>query len=207
MCVTAALFACVAALAGCGGSGSDANRTDTGGSTVPSTHPLPDFAVFRRPQSESDSIPAAVLPRATAKTMRFDLGTSRLARSYRGQNVYLVASPEFVCTYSRYNPVGSCWPTATTEGGLATAASICGLGTKPREIVLFGVVPDRVKAVKVLRHGGRGPAVPVIGNVFIASASSKPPLPTKLSFVEGDGSTVHPSGIPANVAKRGCLNR
>lgn len=203
-----ALAACLCA--GCGGSG-EAPTVAAGGSAAGGSagvSPLRalegDFAVFRRAQGEEDAIPESLLPRDTARSIGLRPRTSRRARRYAGAPVYVVLSAELACTYSAYHPVGNCWPIPTVRRGLAFAASICGLGTRKGEIVVYGIVPDGVRRVRLLREDGRDPTVPVHGNLFVAPSSSEPPLPRQLVLLEGDRRLVRPSGIPSDVARRGC---
>jgi len=203
------VLACVAlgltGLAGCGGDGSAESAAATRGTASPVHTLIPTFAVFRRARTLGDEIPVEVLPREIVASLGLDMTTSRFARTYEKKLIYLVASPELVCTYSPYNPVSNCWPLATVKQGSATAASICGLGTRAGETVIYGIVPDGVRSVTILRRSG-DERVPVAGNMFVAPTSSKPPLPTHLSFRLEGKKVIRSTGIPADVARRGCRN-
>jgi hypothetical protein len=195
------LSACL--LAGCGSSGKSSGPATR--PQDPALHTLKaGFAVFRRPQSAADIPPPQLLPREIARSLHLDLSTARLARRYHGSAIYVVLSPTLACTYSTYHPVGNCWPIATTRGGLAFASSICGLGTRSDEIVLYGLVPDAVRRVMVPGGSGRDRTVAVVDNLFVASSSSRPPLPQHLLLLTERGRLRRPTGIPAGVARRGC---
>lgn len=163
------------------------------------------FAVFARPHTRGDVIPPSVLPRGIAAELHLDLRGARRARLYRDQPVFVASSPKLTCTFSRRHEVGNCWPTAIVSEGLASAASICGLGGGSRTIV-YGLLPDGAETVTVPSPGRGSQTVPVIGNVFIASVSSTPPLPQRLSFSQNGMRIVGPTGIPPDVARNGCGN-
>lgn len=193
-------------LSGCGNAASEAGRG--GGaqsSALPATSALASFSLFRRPRGKIDAIPESLLSPHDIQAMGFKPGTSHFARTYHGKRIYVIASPELVCTYSRYNPVGTCWTIPTVSQGDAVASSICGLGTAPREIVIFGIVPDDVRAVTILRQDGIDPTVGVSNNFFVAPVSSTPPLPLRLSFMRDGSRELRSTGIPPRVAQRGCL--
>lgn len=160
--------------------------------------------MFRGPRVAADEVPPSLLPRKIADQVGLDLMASRLARRYEGNAVYLVPSPDLVCTYSRSNEVGNCWPIPTVESGLATATSICGLGGDAGEVVTYGVVPDGVGKVTILREKEPDRTVRVIGNVYVGATSARPPLPLRLTFVEDGKRVVRPTGIPPDIARKGC---
>ena len=190
--------------AGCGGGSDLAASNDAQRAAPPTTSVAAHFSLFKRARTGADEIPVELLPRSVATKLGLDLDTSRLARHYKGQPVFVVTSRELTCTFSNRNEVGNCWPTWTAERGLASAASICGLGGGPDKVVIFGLLPDGVDTVTVLRPGGQDVGVPVVGNVFIATVGSKPPLPQHFAFVAGGKQMVHPTGIPPDVARHGC---
>ena len=196
-----ALAAAIVTLAvGCGG---DSSST-AGQGGVPPSSLQQDFAVFRGVRTEADVIPTTLVPRAIARRVGLDMETSRLARSYGGRAIYIVNSPELVCLYSRNYEVGNCWPTSTVERGMATATSICGLGAKANEVVTYGIVPDAVSRVTVLRSNEPDRTAPVIGNVYVGVTGSQPPLPLQLAFEQDGKRVVRPTGIPPNIARKGC---
>ncbi len=203
------VLACMAlgltGLAGCGDDGSAESAAATRSTASPVHALVPTFAVFRRARTLGDEIPMEVLPRQIAASLGLDMTTSRFARTYEKQLIYLVASTELVCTYSSYNPVSNCWPLATVKQGRAMAASICGLGTRAGETVIYGIVPDGAKSVTILRRGG-DERFRVAGNMFVAPTSSAPPLPTHLAFRLGGRKVVRSTAIPPDVARRGCRN-
>lgn len=160
--------------------------------------------VFQGEQTSADVIPKNLVSRSIAKQVGLDLRTSRRARTYKGRPIFVVLSDELACTYSTYHPVGNCWPIDTVKQGLAFATSLCGLGTAKGETVLYGIVPDSVERVMVPRENVPDRTVPVVGNVFVASTSSAPPLPRHLALFENGNRIVRPSGIPADVAREGC---
>lgn len=181
-----------------------------GGDAATSTHarravPLAErFSVFARAHTWEDTIPSSLLPRRIAVRLGLDPKTARRARLYRGSPVYVAGSPRLTCTFSHRNEVGNCWPNATVLRGLAAAASICGLGGESGQIVVYGLLPDGAESVTVPSPGRRASTVPVLGNVFIATVSSAPPLPQRFSFVRNGRRFDRPTGIPPEVALRGC---
>lgn len=201
-----ALAALSVALAfGCGGGEDGSSRDVLARGSVPPASPLQErFAVFRGPRVAADEVPPSLLPRKIADQVGLDLSASRLARRYQGNAVYLVSSADLVCTYSRSNEVGNCWPIPTVESGLATATSICGLGAGADEIVTYGIVPDGVMEVTIPREQEPDRTVAVAGNVYVAATSARPPLPLRLTFVEDGRRVVRPTGIPPDLARKGC---
>lgn len=194
--------AIAALVAGC--ANGKADSTVDGNAVAPGGVLERDFAIFRRSRSEADEIPKSLLPSDIADSVGLDLKTSRLARRYKGDAVYVVTSPRFTCTYSRSYEVGNCWPTSTVVQGLATATSICGLGTDGDEIVTYGIVPDGVREVTILRDKEPDRTVQVVGNVYVAATSSTPPLPRRLEFEEDGKRVVRSTGIPPALARQGC---
>jgi hypothetical protein len=199
------LLACFSA--GCGGQDEASSANAHDGSVSPIRALEPTFRVFRRSQQRADVIPSTLVPRSVAKAVGLGPETTRRARSYRRKSIYAALSSQLACTYSAYHPVGNCWPIATVQHGLAFASSICGLGTRKDESVIYGIVPDAVQSVRIPRNSRRDQTVPVIGNVFVASISSEPPLPRRLFLLESDKRIARPTGIPADVARRGCATR
>lgn len=162
-----------------------------------------ELALFRRPRTTIDIVPESLLPPSLAGKIGLDLSTSRMARRYARNPVYVVGSKSLVCTYSRSYEVGNCWPTSTVLHGLASATSICGLGTKPGQIVTYGIAPDGVTRVTVPRRGS-SKTVPVLHNIYFVPGSVRPPLPLHLILHQAGRTVVRPTGIPPDVAKRGC---
>ena len=185
---------------GCGRGGVTATSTAARQAVPLAGH----LQVFARPRTREDTIPKTLLPRGIASRLGLDLETARRARLYRGIPVYVASSPRLTCTFSRRNEVGNCWPNPAVLRGLASAASICGLGGESAEIVVYGLLPDGAQAVTVPSPGRRASTVPVVGNVFIATVSSEPPLPQWFSFVRGGRRFDRPTGIPPEVALKGC---
>ncbi len=185
---------------GCGRGGADATST-----AARQGDPLAErFAVFARARTERDTIPNSLLPRSIAVRLGLDPETARRARLYKGSPVYLASSPRLTCTFSRRNEVGNCWPNPTVLRGLAAAASICGLGNESNQVVVYGLLPDGAERVTVPSPGRPASTVPVIGNVFIATVSSEPPLPQRFSFLRDGRRFNRPTGIPPEVALEGC---
>jgi hypothetical protein len=189
-----------ALVAGCGRGGGGATST-----AVRPAGPLAGrFGVFARARTAADTIPRSLLPRRIAAKLGLDLETARRARLYKGAPVYVASSPRLTCTFSRRNEVGNCWLNPTVMQGSAAAASICGLGGRSDQIVVYGLLPDGAETVTVPSPGRQPTTVPVVGNVFIASVSSKPPLPRRFSFVRDGARFERATGIPPEVALRGC---
>lgn len=192
-----------------GGCGQGGDSTVAGGSarTVPPGGSLAaGFSAFGGFHSAEDTIPPTLLPRRITKRLKFDRDDSRRARLYRGQPVFVLSSDRLTCTFSHRNEVSNCWPTETVRRGLATGASICGLGGDAGRTVVYGLLPDGVKKVTVPGSGESTQRVPVVGNVYIAAVSSTPPLPQRVHFTY-DGTPVEiPTGIPPEVARNGCGN-
>lgn len=118
--------------------------------------------------------------------------------------MYVISSSRLICTYSRRNELGNCWPTTTVLKSMASATSICGLGTDPDEILTYGILPDGVSEVVVIREDGPDSAIPVRRNVYAAPSSSAPPLPVWVSFVQDGRRVLRPTGVPPDVARKGC---
>jgi len=194
----------VAPLAGCGDDGGSPVPVASKAAMPPASVLARDLALFRRPRTAADAVPESLLPDDGAKALGLSLDTSRRAREYEGQAIYVVASSKLTCTYSRQNEVGNCWPTTTVTRSLASASSLCGLGTDPGEIVTYGILPDGVREVTVLRDKEPDRAVPVIGNVYVAATSSRPPLPLRIAFVKDGRRVTRPTGIPRDLARDGC---
>jgi hypothetical protein len=186
--------------AGCGRGGKPATST-----SARQAVPLAErFGVFARARTPADAIPNSLLPRRIAVELGLDPETARRARLYKGSPVYVASSPRLTCTFSHRNEVGNCWPNQTVLRGLASAASICGLGGKSGQVVVYGLLPDGAERVSVPSPGRRPSTVPVLGNVFIATVSSEPPLPQRFSFVRDGRRVERSTGIPPEVALRGC---
>ncbi len=160
--------------------------------------------MFARARTGADAIPTSLLPPAIAARLGLERETARRARLYKGSPVYVASSSHLTCTFSRRNEVGNCWPNPTVMRGLAAAASICGLGAESGRVVVYGLLPDGVEKVTVPSPGRPATTVPVVGNVFIATVSSRPPLPQRFSFLRGGKRLERPTGIPPEVALRGC---
>jgi len=201
---TVSLLASFIVSAGCGADSGSSHRDDRIAGTVPSRALDQEFALFRRPRTAVDVVPKSILPPSVARQIGLDLRTSRLARRYDGNPVYVVRSDRLICTYSRSNEVGNCWPTRTVAQGLASATSICGLGTKPGKIATYGLVPDGVTSVTVRRRDGSDTTVGVRDNMYVAPGSVHPPLPLHIILHQGGRRIVRPTGIPPDVARRGC---
>ncbi len=192
--------------AGCGQSG-DSTAGDGGPGTVPPASSLAaGFSAFGGFHTAADTIPPDLLPAPIARRLHLHRSESRRARLYRGQPVYVLSSPRLTCTFSRRNEVGNCWPTETVREGLATAASICGLGGDAGKTVVYGLLPNEIKKVTVPSPGRGTQTVPVIGNVYIAAVSSTPPLPQHVGFTYQGRRVTIPTGIPPEVARNGCGN-
>ncbi|HVY96467.1 MAG TPA: hypothetical protein VHA54_05865 [Solirubrobacterales bacterium] len=164
----------------------------------------PRFAVFRGPRTDVDGLPPGMLPPPVVASLGLDLSASRYTRQVDGSPAFLVPSAEFVCLYTDNEAIGSCWQPQIVRNGQAVATGICGPGLDSEHIVSFGLVPDGVSEVTVLRTNVPSVTVPVEGNVFVARTSSSPPLPLKVSWIEDGKRVVRSSGIPPKVARRGC---
>lgn len=207
--LVAALLVVILAI-GAGGCGSGRSDDDESVRAPGAVSPLSlerDLALFRRNQTDRDQIPEAVLPRSLARRLDFNMADSRVALTHHGEPVYVVRSDALVCTYSWRVELGNCWPPSAVARGLASATSICGLGTAPGKIATFGLVPDGVRRVTVLRNGRSDYSVPVRGNMYVAVGSSTPPLPLRIQLVYDRKRVLRPTGIPPAVAKRGCATR
>src|SRR5215212_895345 len=120
---------------GCGRGGGDATST-----SARQAAPLAErFSVFTQNRTPEDTIPSSLLPRGIAARLGLDPGTARRARLYKGSPVYVASSPQLTCTFSHRNEVGNCWPNPIVLRGLAAAASICGLGGKSGQVVVYGL--------------------------------------------------------------------
>ena len=139
--------------------------------------------------------------------MGLDLAASRYAREVYGKPAYLVPAKGLVCLYTENEAVGSCWKPAVVRGGQAVATSLCGPGLDAGHVVTFGLVPDGVREVTVLRTNVPSVTAPVEGNVFVVRSSSKPPLPLRVTWIENGRPVVRSSGIPPRVAREGCRER
>jgi hypothetical protein len=200
--VTASLLVAIL-IAGCGRGGGTAAST-----AARDAGPLAErFSVFAQARTQEDTIPTSLLPRPIAVRLGLDLEAARRARLYKGTPVYVAGSPQLTCTFSRRNEVGNCWRNPTVLQGRASAASICGLGGASDEVVIYGLLPNGAQRVRVPSPGRRPSTVPVLGNVFIATVSSEPPLPQRFSFVRNGKRFDRPTGIPPEVALRGCGGR
>ena len=207
--ITASLLAVFAVGSGCGTGGSPTllEKHPTSSSAVPPDALIREFGLFRRPSLKGDAVPKSLLPRRVARAVGLDLSTSRLARNFEGKPVYVVRSAKAVCTYSRSTEIGNCWPPSTVARGIASATSICGLGTRPGQIATYGIVPDGVTRITVPRRRSPSVTVPVIHNIYVAVSSVQPPLPMHVvQHLGHDGRRVTPTGIPPGVAKRGCVD-
>lgn len=224
------LSVCLAALCllstqGCGGGqdGSDTNILST--SAVPIEAPPPStsspkptvrlaavdpevlsphFAVFRGPRDDADEVPQGMILGPVISGLGLDLNASRYAREIAGGPAYLVPGSRSICLYTESEAVGSCWQPRIVASGQAIATSLCGPGLDADHVVTFGLVPDGVEEVTVLRTNVPSVTVAVEGNVFVAKTSSEPPLPLRVSWIRGDKRFARSSGIPAEVARRGC---
>lgn len=213
-----ALFVCLAFFTGCGGGASGdrstaspsdvsgmASRSVAGAAEVPSVLPLAgDYAVFRGPRHSEDDLPQGFIPRRIVLQLHLDTGQSRFARYLDGEAAYLVPAQRSICLFSYNEAVGSCWPPATLAMGSAIATTLCGPGLGAHQVVTFGVVPDGVRKVTVVRTNVPSRTVAVEGNVFVAKTSSKPPLPLRIFWFEGGRRVTRSAGIPPKVAREGC---
>ena len=163
-----------------------------------------EFAVFRGVRQPSDVMPDGLVPKVVADRLQINLATSRRARTMDGKVLFLVASSRLTCLFSEIEPVGGCWPTPTVAKGLATTTALCGPGQDRDQVVTFGIVPDGVRWVQIVRTNVPSAWVRVRGNVFVGETSSKPPLPLHISWVANGQQLVHPTGIPPKVARVGC---
>ena len=177
------------ATAACGSGEDSAQPPAAPRAAPPATILEHDFAVFRRPRTPADVIPERVLPRYVVAELGLERSTSRLARRSEGKPVYVVTSPRLTCIYSLAPAIGNCWPTTTVAAGMATATSLCGLGTDAGEIVTYGIVPDGVDAVTVLRNDEPDRTARVVGNVYIGTTTSTPPLPVSLTSSKTAGAS------------------
>ena len=162
-----------------------------------------EFALFRRPREPRDELPPK-LAREVEAALGLDVTTSRLARTFEGEQVYLVPSREITCMVSRHDAVGACWGTQGARSADATSTALCGPGLPRGRIATFGLAPDGVEEVTIIRSNVPDRTVPVIGNVYVAMTSSAPPLPVHLSWVRDGARVVRKTGIPPNFAPAGC---
>lgn len=194
----------IVALAGCAKSGKSATSYSGLRETQGNRSAAMEYAVFRGPRDAQDNLPAGLIPKRIARALHLDLGASRYARIWDKGRFYLVPSAKLTCLVGENDAVGSCWPTATVTAGLATTTTLCGPGLKPGTVATFGMVPDGVSTVTILRTNVPNRTVPVQGNVFVGLTSSQPPLPMRVAWLQDGQRVVHPTGIPPRVAREGC---
>lgn len=163
-----------------------------------------DFSVFRGSRTDRDKIPEDLVPTHVATTLALDLSAARFSRTLNGSPLFLVPSVRITCLFGKNRAVGSCWPTRTVVEQRATTTTLCGPGLSKRHIVTFGIVPDGVKRVTVMRPDGSGATAVVKGNIFVARSASTPPLPHQISWVSDSKQIVRSTGIPPDVARSGC---
>lgn len=173
--------------------------------------PLPDpaafasgFAVFAGEREPADELPRGLIPRRLSNAFGLDLDASRLSRDYEGEPLFLVPAPGLICMYTQSEAIGSCWPPRILREGRAVASILCGPALGRDQISTFGIVPDGVREVTVLRSNVADVTVPVHGNVFAALSNSEPPLPVAVSWMEDGERVFRSSGIPPKVAREGC---
>lgn len=200
----------------CGDSGEhDPSRTTGSSTSTPEPaaerKPLPDpaafasrFAVFAGERESADELPRGLIPRQVSNAFGLDLEASRLSRDYEGEPLFLVPAPGLICMYTQSEAVGSCWPPRILREGRAVASILCGPALGRGQVSTFGIVPDGIREVTVVRSNVPDVTVPVHGNVFAALSSSKPPLPVAVSWVENGERVFRSSGIPPRVAREGC---
>jgi hypothetical protein len=192
-------------LAACGGRGDDASgdemRTSESGDL---TALSPDFAVFSGERGAEDEVPAGLIPGQVAAMLKLELDEARYSRELRDGPLFLVPAPRLICMYTDIEAVGSCWLRRTIRDGRSVASTLCGPGLSRKRIVTFGVVPDGVREVTILRSDIPDVTVPVQGNAFVAWTSSVPPLPVQVSWEQEGKRLLRSSGIPPKVAREGC---
>lgn len=164
----------------------------------------PSFAVFEGEREPADEVSPKLIPQATTETLGLDVSASRFSRRIQGNPFFLVPGIGMVCLYGRSDAIGSCWPPRIVREGRAVASALCGPGRFSDRVFTFGIVPDGVGEVTIVRTNVPSATVPVHGNVFVGATSSKPPLPLRVRW-EVDGEwVIRSSGIPAKVAREGC---
>lgn len=164
----------------------------------------PQFGVFRGSRGARDELPGGMILAPVAAGLGLDLAASRYSRDFDGRPAYLVPGRDFVCLYSFNEAVGSCWKPAIIRRGLAIASALCGPGLDSGHVATFGLVPDGVSEVTIVRTNVPSVTVPVEGNVFVGLSSSETPLPMQVAWEERGRRVVRSSGIPPAVAREGC---
>lgn len=213
---------CLMALVGCGEVGDSdpgSGTTSTPATVVPPTTPglsqeaapavvdtatlAPRFAVFRGPRERADELKRR-FPHQMVVALGLDLEASRLSRLVYGKPAYLIPAKGPICLFTANEAVGSCWKPGVIASGRAIATGLCGPGLDADHVVTFGLVPDGVREVTILRTNVPSVTVPVEGNLFVGKTSSKTPLPLNVTWIQGGKRVVRSSGIPPKVAREGC---
>jgi hypothetical protein len=197
--LVSALGAAVVLLSGCGTASPQSPH-----STSPFALLRRHFAIFSRARQVADRLPMGLVPHAAVSSLGLDPGHSRMARAFKSIPIFLLPGARSTCVVSRSQAIGGCWPTSLVVKGFATTTTICGTGVDERHVVSVGVVPDGVSAVTVARSDGRDSTVPVLGNVFVARTSAKPPLPLWIIWMVQGERVVQPTGLSQRVAEHGC---
>lgn len=193
---------------GCGGGGETASTyvptsPDPGATAVDTANLAPGFAVFRGPREDRDRL-RRHFPYGLIASMGLDLDASRYSRQVYGEAAHLIPAKGLVCLLTANEAVGSCWKPAVIKAGKAVATTLCGPGLGAGQVVTFGLVPDGIEEVTIVRTNVPSVTVPVEGNVFVGKTSSTPPLPLRVAWDQGGERVVRSSGIPPKVAREGC---
>jgi len=223
--VGALAVAAVAAIAGVGGSApayhsprpdvyfnSPARQPEA---VAPGVEPsaLANFAIFRRPSSADDRIPATMLIRGkrvpVVPPTDTEVGANpALARhaltTADGDAIYPVAAQGGFCLESTTGIEGGCSAVAQALHGYEAGAAVCSPNLSPSQIAVYGVLPDSAIRSTVKYNDGPVRPLAVENNVYSLRVTRGAPLPTSISWSASDGAHSIVVPVPPG-AGSGCL--
>jgi len=199
---------CAGSLSSCG-NGGQTETTATGSGLNPQHESTPasplrnEFLVLRRDQKPPTSILEKLVPEESAKQFGLDPGEARVARRWGHGRFFVVPGTKLVCLLSE-GPLQNCWPRATVASGQAFAAAICIPIRSQPSVVVFALLPDGISRVAIVWPNGHRRLAPVVDNVAVARIDPSAPLPQHVRFRTEGRFVTRLTGIPSDVARRGC---
>jgi hypothetical protein len=164
------------------------------------------LAVFRRPASSADALPA-YLRQAAAGWLEptADLADSRRALvTSAGASIYLVPSEGGVCLIDSRVTLTSCWSAQALAAGAGAASDECSPALGSNTVEIAGVVPDGASDPEVLLNDGAAEPLPVEGNAYAQEYPRSGPLPTQIRWTSPSGGVTVSADVPSGVSSERC---
>jgi hypothetical protein len=166
---------------------------------------LAAYSVFRRGGQSTDRPPGAEAIAQHARGGENPSLARRATRTEAGAHwYYLVPGSDTLCVDAE-NGSGACSTVAQALEG-ALAASVCAPDLASGSVRLFGMMPDSVEHVDLVRPDGSAITVPVHDNALTVDVdvTSAPTVPTDARWTTVDGTQSQRLPIPPDAASVNC---